>query len=403
MLDPDQFVLFEHGPRDWRPVAGRTLPVLTGPACGLMDRFEQHARHQRWSWDVRVPCRDALHLLLGWLGAEVPFTEPDVAGLRQVDRRVSLYRLRQFLAGQAMYAAIPTPSAALLAVEQKLAELPATVADEVRRWVAVLRGQGRRPRPPVAVATIRSYLHRMTPVLISWSTRIATLREISHDDITAALRALTREQARQAAPALRSLFGALRQERVVFRDPARHIRMPQRQVVPVPMPAGRLDGLLQAKTGVRMQLCIALLAVHAITRAEIRHLRLDDVDLARGRLTVRRPSGDHVVYLDRVTYGLAVGWLRERRRRWPTSGNPYLLVTARTAYDGRHPPISEQVISGALHRLGVGASGLRADRILYEAAVTADPVRLMRLFGIKAGTAMRYVRAAHPHRVTGPR
>ncbi|MFG2041977.1 hypothetical protein [Dactylosporangium sp. NPDC048998] len=56
-----------------------------------------------------------------------------------------------------------------------------------------------------------------------------------------------------------------------------------------------------------------------------------------------------------------------------------------------------------LRRLGVHPTGLRTDRILHEAAVTADPVRLIHLFGIEAGTAMRYLRAAHPHRLTGPR
>jgi hypothetical protein len=43
-------------------------------------------------------------------------------------------------------------------------------------------------------------------------------------------------------------------------------------------------------------------------------------------------------------------------------------------------------------------SGLRQDRILNEAAESADPLRLMRLFGITEQTAMRYVTAAHPER-----
>lgn len=45
-------------------------------------------------------------------------------------------------------------------------------------------------------------------------------------------------------------------------------------------------------------------------------------------------------------------------------------------------------------------SGLRQDRILNEAAETADPLRLMRLFGITEQTAMRYVGAAHPERTS---
>ena len=47
-------------------------------------------------------------------------------------------------------------------------------------------------------------------------------------------------------------------------------------------------------------------------------------------------------------------------------------------------------------------SQLRQDRILHEARETADPLRLMRLFGISDGTAMRYVTAAHPERTARP-
>ncbi|TGZ15256.1 hypothetical protein DV517_02290 [Streptomyces sp. S816] len=37
-------------------------------------------------------------------------------------------------------------------------------------------------------------------------------------------------------------------------------------------------------------------------------------------------------------------------------------------------------------------------RILNEAFVTGDPLKLMRLFGITEQTAMRYVGVAHPER-----
>lgn len=41
---------------------------------------------------------------------------------------------------------------------------------------------------------------------------------------------------------------------------------------------------------------------------------------------------------------------------------------------------------------------LRQDRIRDEAALTADPLRLMRLSGISGSTAVRYITAAHPGR-----
>ncbi|MEV0976450.1 hypothetical protein [Streptomyces sp. NPDC049915] len=54
-------------------------------------------------------------------------------------------------------------------------------------------------------------------------------------------------------------------------------------------------------------------------------------------------------------------------------------------------------LSGALPR-GLTRSGLRQDRILNEAAESADPLKLMRLFGTTEQTAMRYVTAARHER-----
>jgi hypothetical protein len=51
-------------------------------------------------------------------------------------------------------------------------------------------------------------------------------------------------------------------------------------------------------------------------------------------------------------------------------------------------------------RIGINATQLRQDRFLDEARETADPIRLMRLFGITSHTAIHYVRAAHPESFT---
>jgi hypothetical protein len=48
--------------------------------------------------------------------------------------------------------------------------------------------------------------------------------------------------------------------------------------------------------------------------------------------------------------------------------------------------------------LGVRPHRLRQDRILDEARHTADPVHLVRVFGITENTAIYYVHAAHPGR-----
>ena len=48
--------------------------------------------------------------------------------------------------------------------------------------------------------------------------------------------------------------------------------------------------------------------------------------------------------------------------------------------------------------VGVLGHKLRQDRILDEAKHIADPVHLMRVFGLTAKPAMGYVQAAHPER-----
>ncbi|UUU22877.1 hypothetical protein [Streptomyces sp. DSM 40750] len=81
----------------------------------------------------------------------------------------------------------------------------------------------------------------------------------------------------------------------------------------------------------------------------------------------------------------------------PSPFSQFLRARGLLVYDPDHPPVSFGLLSGALPR-GLTLSGLRQDRILNEAAESADPLRLMRLFGITEQTAMRYVTAAHPER-----
>jgi hypothetical protein len=123
-----------------------------------------------------------------------------------------------------------------------------------------------------------------------------------------------------------------------------------------------------------------------------------DLDLAAGRLAVRRDGRRRrTVYLDELTSSLAAEWLRERRRRWPRTGNPHLLITRVTASEEHHPSVAHTVIE-AFTPLGLTAGQRRRDRILDEASHTADPVHLMSVFGISAKSAMAYIQAAHPER-----
>ncbi|KUN37979.1 hypothetical protein AQJ27_45530 [Streptomyces olivochromogenes] len=53
-------------------------------------------------------------------------------------------------------------------------------------------------------------------------------------------------------------------------------------------------------------------------------------------------------------------------------------------------------------RVGISASRLRQDPIYDEARHSADPVHLIRMFGLATSTAMKYVMAAHPDMQADP-
>ncbi|MFI5831417.1 hypothetical protein ACIA6C_29880 [Streptomyces sp. NPDC051578] len=113
-------------------------------------------------------------------------------------------------------------------------------------------------------------------------------------------------------------------------------------------------------------------------------------------------SSAPVVYLDVFTLRLTREWELQRHRRWPDSSNPHFFVTRNTAVDDSGPPISAGVVQLLFQRVGLPAGQLRVDRIVDEARHSADPVRLMELFGLSNLSATRYVLTAHPDKKSGP-
>jgi hypothetical protein len=168
--------------------------------------------------------------------------------------------------------------------------------------------------------------------------------------------------------------------------------------LPVPIATDRLRWLIDRAAGPMAQLAVVLVAIHGLGKREASRLLLADLDLPGGRLLVRRSLARHTVYLDELTRALAIAWLRERHRRWPATANPHLLISQQTAAMDTLPPVSSMAMTDIFRPLGLTPSRLRQDRILDEARHTADPVHLMRVFGISDTTAMKYVYAAHPER-----
>jgi hypothetical protein len=399
---PGQGMLFD-ARRDWRCIAVGSLdrlPSLTPAAQALLGEFREHARTQGWEEEVRRRAARSLRIVLAWVGADAPIREADISGISADRPGTSARRMIQFLASRDLI--IPDPAREAdpheQAIGRRLLGLPAGIAGELRRWVLVLRGEGRRPHQPMAFETIRKYLGYLYPVLTAWSGRVASLREITSDDIRHVLRQRPGQPAQDLASALRSVFRALRQERLVFRDPIRGISVASVVRLPVPIGTDRLRGLIDRAGGPMARLAVALVAVHGLGKLEVPRLLLADLDLPGGRLLARRPLALHTVYLDDLTRALAIAWIRERHRRWPVTANPHLLVSQQTAAMDTLPPVSLMVMNEIFRPLGLAPSKLRQDRFLDEARHTADPVHLMRVFGISDTTAMKYVYAAHPER-----
>jgi hypothetical protein len=403
LVDPYQGTLVAMS-RDWRCIDTQALPALTPAAERLLEAFKQRSRAQAWDDGIGGEATRALHLLLAWLGAAAPIPEADIRSVPTGRPWTSSRRVLRFLEEHDLV--VPDPARQVdvdqQAIEQRLQTLPDGIAGELRRWVQVLRGEGRRQHRPMGFSTIRKYVGYADPVVQAWAARVSSLREVTPDDIRAVLRERQGNPARSVHVALRSLFQALKQERLVFRDPTRGIALTKVERLPAPLPPDRLRGLLDQADGAMARLVVGLVAIHALRNVELTRLRLDGLDLARGRLTVHRGPSRHTVYLDELTHGLAVAWLRERERRWPCSSNPYLLVSQQTAVDPTHPPVTLPVIDRCFRPLGMSPSQLRADRILDEARHTADPVRLMRVFGLSDTTAMKYLYTAHPERQSVP-
>ncbi|MEU8844141.1 hypothetical protein AB0D97_34370 [Streptomyces roseus] len=282
------------------------------------------------------------------------------------------------------------------AIKGKLDALPAEMAEHMLAWVQVMRGEGRRRHPAVDYPRILRNLRVALPVLHTWALAGLNLREVTRDHVQTELRNLHGHQARGVHHALLSIFRALKQQRIIFHNPMAGLSLSTPVRLPTPLPSDRLQGALHQIQGARGRFAVALVAVHALKASEVRRLPLTAVDLVRGTLTARRGDHTHTVYLDPITMGLAADWLHERRRTWPMAPNPHLFITSQTAHHPSHIPVSYLGLRAAFDQIGMTPRQLWSDRVLDEARVSADPVHLIRLFGIHPSTAMKYVAAAHP-------
>lgn len=135
------------------------------------------------------------------------------------------HRVTRFLAARGRVAG-PVPQAGMdeAAVTRLAATVPACFRAEADAWIRVLRGEGTRPSRAMGWKTIRSYLGYVLPALHQWHRQqVTSLLEISTQHV---MSAIGHPPDRAVHSGLRSLFRALKRERLIFRDPARTISLP---------------------------------------------------------------------------------------------------------------------------------------------------------------------------------
>ncbi|SBW27847.1 hypothetical protein FDG2_5454 [Candidatus Protofrankia californiensis] len=405
LTDPRQSELFPTGRRDWAGIERRPLPALTAAAQGFVDAFDQQAREQSWKGPCRTTNLRVLTILVAWLGADAPIQETDVRAVAVLRTNLAGLRVAQFL--DAHHLLIPDPAKQVSMDEAAVHRLADAMSDvfrgEVHIWIGVLRGEGTRPSRRMSWTTIRRYLGYVLPVLRAWrDDGIDSLNQITSEHVTAAIAA--QPYPGSAHSGLRSLFRALKREQRIFRDPAGVVHLVKATSLPRPLPTDRIQGLIDRAPTSMSAAAIALIAIHGIHHQQLMRLRLDDLDRARGRLLVHRPGTTRttpsvrIVFLHDLTLRLLTAWLHDRHHRWPHSTNPHLFVSLRTAMNTDGPPINKFCLMAQLRKVGVTPSQLWTDRVLDEAASTADPVQLMRVFDISKATAVKYVATAHPER-----
>jgi hypothetical protein len=275
-------------------------------------------------------------------------------------------------------------------LDEQLAGLPAQIRAELDAWLELRRHGGPRRRPRSRRTIVRD-VRAIRGFLADAGRRYSTLRQVSRDDITTWLASRPGHTRAQDASTLRSLFGILKAERLIFANPVRGVRVSRRNPsVPAPLPARLVtEAAAAARNDPALRVAVALAGVHALLPGQIRHLRLDQVDLPGRRLD---PGGlDRP--LDEVTATAITSYLGFRNQRWPSTANPYLLITRKTAHTGE--PASQFWMSRLFRRLPVTAAQLRDDRIVEEAlAGRADPLHLAAVFGFGPRTGLRYAQAA---------
>ncbi len=380
-------LLLLDAPRDLSRASAQLPPLDPGLAGRVHAEAEHLAGMRGWSPRTLSLTQRGLRILLAVHG---PGEQVRASTVRQLTaRNMPFPHITDVLAAAGVLDD-DRPDTLSVWLDEQLAGLPAQIRGELDAWLSLRRNSGPRCRPRSRRTIVRD-VSSIRSFLASAGTRYSTLRQVTRDDITAWLAGRPGRFRPQDASTLRSLFGALKAERLIFANPARGIRVSRRNPsVPAPLPSQLVIVTAEAARGdPALRVVVALAGVHALLPGQIRDLRLEQIDLAGRRLD---PGGlDHP--LDEFTVSAIRGYLGFRNQRWPATSSPYLLVTRKTAHTGE--PASRFWLNRLFQSLPVTAEQLRDDRIIEEAlAGHPDPLHLAAVFGFGPRTGLRYAEAA---------
>lgn len=275
-------------------------------------------------------------------------------------------------------------------LERKLDGLADGIRAETEHWLRTLHQGGARTKAR-DLGTVWSHMNNVQPTLLAWSQRYDHLREVTREDVLAALDDLTGSHRIQLLICLRSLFAFCGKTGKIFRNPTRGIKVGQQPYqLAQPLAPDDVDQAVQAATTPAARLALMLAAVHAARPGAIRALLLEDADLGNRRLTIAgRPRP-----IDDFTHQILLEWLEFRRTRWPDTTNPHLLINQMSAH-GTAPVSTIYFAKTRLRGQAATLERLRVDRQLQEALTHGpDPLHLAAVFGLDPKTAIHYAENA---------